>query len=53
MIFDIRIIINIITLGLVTWSFGIEENENWKRLIGWALISVGIIMNTISVFNGG
>ena len=53
MTFDIRIIINTITLGLVTWGMGIEENKNWKRYIGWALISVGIIMNTISAFNGG
>lgn len=53
MIFDIRVIINTITLGFVTWGFGIEENKRWKRIIGWALISAGIIMNTISVFNGG
>ena len=53
MTFDVRVIINTITLGFVTWGFGIEENKNWKRFIGWALISVGIIMNTISVFNGG
>ena len=51
MTFDVRVIINTITLGFLTWGFGIEENKIWKRLIGWALISVGIIMNTISVFS--
>ena len=53
MIFDVRVIINTITLGFITWGFGIEENKTWKRFVGWILISVGIIMNTISVFNGG
>ena len=52
MTFDVRIIINTIVLGFMIWGFGIEENKNWKRLIGWALIGVGIIMNTISVLNG-
>ena len=51
MTFDIRMIINTITLGFITWGFGIEENKMWKRIIGWLLISVGIILNTISVFN--
>ncbi len=51
MIFDVHVIISTITLGLVTWGFGIEENKNWKRFIGWALISVGIIMNVVSVFS--
>ena len=51
MTFDVRMIINIITLGFITWGFGIEENKKWKRIIGWLLISVGIILNTISVFN--
>ena len=53
MIFNIHVIINTITLGFTLWGFGIEENTKWRRYIGWALISVGIIMNTISVFNGG
>ena len=54
MTFNVRVIINIIILGFMTWCFGVEENKNWKRLIGWTLIiSIGIIMNTISVFNGG
>ena len=53
MIFDIRIIINTITLGFVTWGFGIEENKLWKKMVGWALISVGTILNTISAINGG
>ena len=51
MIFDVHVIISTITLGLVTWGFGIEENKNWKRFVGWALISVGIIMNVVSVFS--
>jgi hypothetical protein len=51
MTFDVRVIINTITLGLITWGFGIEENKDWKRIVGQALIGVGIIMNTISVFN--
>ena len=53
MTFDVRLIINTIVLGFMIWGFGIEENKNWKRFVGWALISVGIILNTISVFNGG
>ena len=53
MTFDVRVIISTITLGFIIWGFGIEENKNQKRFIGWAFIFVGIIMNTISVFNGG
>jgi len=53
MTFDVRVIINTITLGFVTWGFGVEENKDWKRIVGWILICVGVIMNTISVLNGG
>ena len=53
MIFDIRVIINTITCGLITLIFGLKEDKGWKIIIGSALTTVGIILNTISVFNGG
>lgn len=53
MTFDIRVIINTITLGLITLIFGLKEDNRWKIIGGSALTSVGIILNTISVFNGG
>ena len=53
MTFDVRLIISIITLGFINWNFGIEENKNWKRVVGWILICAGIIMNIISVCTGG
>ena len=53
MTFDVHVIIGTITLGFITWGFGIEENKNWKRFVGWTLIIIGLIMNIISVFNGG
>ena len=53
MIFDIRMIINTITCGLITLIFGLKEDKGWKIIIGSALTAAGIILNTISVFNGG
>ena len=53
MIFDIRIIINTITCGLITLIFGLKEDKGWKIIVGSALTAVGIILNTISCFNGG
>ncbi len=53
MIFDIRVIINTVTCGLITLIFGLKEDKGWKIVVGSALTAVGIILNTISVFNGG
>ena len=53
MIFDIRTIINTITCGLIFTIFGLKEDKGWKIILGSALTAVGIILNTISVFNGG
>ena len=53
MTFDVRVIINTITCGLITLIFGLKEDKGWKIVIGSALTAVGIILNTISVFNGG
>jgi len=53
MIFDIRLIINTITLGLITLTFGLKEDKGWKIILGSALTSLGIILNTISVFYSG
>ena len=52
MTFDIRIIINTITCGLILLIFGLEEKKPRKVIIGGAFTVVGIILNTISVFNG-
>lgn len=51
MTFDVRMIINTITLGLITLMFGLKEDKGWKIIVGSALTAVGIILNTISVFN--
>ena len=53
MIFDIRVIINTVTCGLITLIFGLKEDKEWKIIVGSALTAVGIILNTISCFNGG
>ena len=53
MIFDIRVIINTITCGLITLIFGLKEDKGWKIIVGSALTAIGIILNTISCFNGG
>ena len=53
MIFDIRMIINTITCGLILLIFGLKENKSWKIVTGSAFTAAGIILNTISVFNGG
>ena len=53
MIFDIRMIINTITCGLILLIFGLKENKGWKIIIGSAFSAAGIILNTISVFGGG
>lgn len=33
MTFDVRVIINTITLGVITWGFGIEENKIGNDLL--------------------
>ena len=53
MIFDIRMIINTITCGLILLIFGFKENKGWKIIAGSAFTSVGIILNTISALTGG
>ena len=51
MTFDVRMIINTITLGLMTLMFGLKEDKSWKIIVGSALTAAGIILNTISIFN--
>ena len=53
MTFDIRMIINIITCGLILLIVGFKENKGWKIMFGSALAAVGIILNTISALSGG
>ena len=53
MIFNIYMIINTIVCGFIFLIFGLEEKTKWKVLLGSALVSIGIIMNTISYFCGG
>ena len=51
MTFDVRMIINTITLGLMTLMFGLKEDKSRKIIVGSALTAAGIILNTISIFN--
>ena len=53
MSFDIRMIINTITCGLILLIFGLKENEGWKIIAGSAFTAAGIILNTISALSGG
>ena len=52
MSFNIRMIINTITCGLILLVFGFKENKDWKIITGSAFIAVGIILNTISALSG-
>ena len=53
MTFDIHVIVNTITLGLITTMFGLKEDQKWRIMLGSAITSVGIILNLITVLNGG
>ena len=53
MIFDVRLIINFLALGLITLAFGLKEDKGWKIVVGSAITAASIILNTIAVFNGG
>lgn len=53
MTFDIRMIINTITLGIITLIFGLHEKKTWKVIVGGLFASAGIILNTISALSGG
>ena len=46
-------IISTLTVGFIWWLIGIEEDKRIAKLFGSFMVLVGIIMNMISVFNGG
>ena len=53
MIFNIRLIVNTITLGLILLIFGLNDKKLGKVIVGAAFTVIGLILNAISVFNGG
>ena len=52
MSFDIRMIINTITCGLILLVFGLNEKKTGKVVVGAAFTAAGIILNTISALSG-
>lgn len=50
---NFNVIISALTVGFIWWLIGIEENKKTAKLFGSLMVLVSIVLNMISIFNGG